>query len=114
MSSNRQAEYLVQRSRDGQIYFTLRATNAEVVLTSETYTSLGAAQSGIEAVRTAARTRTNFAPKWSQKEEPYFVLESANHEVIGTSEMYSSPAARDEGIAACQRAARDAKVVDAR
>lgn len=112
--TNHQADLLIQNSDDGQIYFTLRATNHELVLTSETYTSLGAAKNGVEAVRVAAQSRSNFKPAWSRKEEPYFVLQSANSEIIGTSEMYSSAAARDEGISACQRAARDATVVDGR
>ncbi len=112
--TNHQADFLIQNSDDGQIYFTLRATNHEVVLTSETYTSLAAAKNGIEAVRTASQSRSNFKPAWSRKQEPYFVLQSPNNEIIGTSEMYSSAAARDEGIAACQRAARDAMVTDDR
>ena len=91
MSSSYKAEFLIQRSEDGQVYFTLRASNYEVVLTSETYTKADAAYDGIEAVRRSAGSRANFKPQWSRKEEPYFVLVSANHEVIGTSEMYSSP-----------------------
>ena len=109
-----QAEFVIYNSADGQIYFTLRASNHEVVLTSETYTSLSAAKNGIEAVRTAAQAPTNFKPMVSRKEEPYFVLRSVNHEIIGTSEMYSTNAKRDEGIAACQRAAKMAVVVDRR
>jgi len=40
------------------------------------------------------------------------VLKAGNHEVIGTSEMYSSTSARDGGIEAVQRAAADATIVD--
>lgn len=112
--TSHQADFLIQNSKDGQIYFTLRASNHEVVLTSETYTTLAAANNGIAAVRTAAQLPSNFKVMLSRREEPYFVLRSANHEIIGTSEMYSSTAARDEGITACQRAAREAVVVDRR
>lgn len=109
-----QPTFVILTSDNQQLYFTLRASNHEVVLTSETYTSLSAAKSGIEAVRTAAQSPSNFKPMVSRKEVPYFVLRSANHEVIGTSEMYSTNAKRDAGIVACQRAAREAVVVDGR
>ncbi|MBV1862107.1 MAG: YegP family protein [Nannocystaceae bacterium] len=40
------------------------------------------------------------------------MLKPANHEVIGTSEMYNSTSARDAGIEAVQRAAAGATTVD--
>jgi uncharacterized protein len=46
--------------------------------------------------------------------EPYFTLQAANHEVVGTSEMYSSKQARENGIDAVKRAASSAEVVDGR
>jgi uncharacterized protein len=109
-----QAEFVIQTSTDHHIYFTLRASNHEVVLTSETYTSIGAAHKGIEAVRTAASSLDNFLCRDATNGQPYFVLLAANHELIGTSELYSSNKERDKGIVACQRAARDEQVVDRR
>ncbi len=114
MTSTHQADFVILQSNDDQIYFTLRAANHEVVLTSETYTSLSAAKNGIEAVRTAAAIPDNFQRRTSTLNEPYFVLRAANHEIIGTSEMYSSVQARDEGIVACSRAAASARVLDGR
>lgn len=34
--------------------------------------------------------------------QPYFVLKGGNGEIIGTSQMYSSEAARDQGIVSCK------------
>lgn len=110
MTQANTAEFLIHPTSDYQFRFVLRAANREIVLTSETYTTKANAKNGIEAVRTAARTDVNFDKRTSTAQEPYFVLIAANHEVLGTSEMYSSSSARDEGIAACQRAARDAVV----
>ena len=114
MTTNHQATFLILQSKDNQTYFVLRAANHEVVLTSETYTTLSSAKNGIEAVRTAAASVENFQGRTSSSNELYFVLRAANHEIIGTSEMYSSASARDEGIAACSRAAATAEVVDRR
>ncbi len=55
---------------------------------------------------------SRFEKKTSTNGSPYFVLKAGNHEVIGTSEMYSSTSARDGGIEAVQRAAADAAIVD--
>ena len=38
----------------------------------------------------------------SKDTQPYFVLKDGNGETIGTSQMYSSEAARDEGIVSCK------------
>ncbi|GAB6010025.1 YegP family protein [Dysgonomonas reticulitermitis] len=44
--------------------------------------------------------------------KPYFNLKASNGQVIGTSEMYESVAARDNGIASVKKNAPDAEVVD--
>lgn len=44
--------------------------------------------------------------------ELQFVLKAANHQIIGQSEMYSSEAARDNGIDSVRRHAPEAKLVE--
>jgi hypothetical protein len=39
----------------------------------------------------------------SSNGKPYFVLKAGNHQVIGQSQLYSSEAARDNGIASVQK-----------
>ena len=43
---------------------------------------------------------------------PYFNLKAGNGQVIGTSEMYSSEAARDNGIESVKKNAPEAEIVD--
>jgi uncharacterized protein YegP (UPF0339 family) len=43
---------------------------------------------------------------------PYFNLKAGNHEVIGTSEAYSSASARDHGIESVKKNAPDATIQD--
>jgi len=106
--------FVISTSADSQLYFTLRAANNEVILTSETYTSASSVRTGTESVRTHAPYATNSVKHTSRTGEPYFVLRAVNHEVVGTSEMYSSAQARDTGIEAVQRAAPSAEVVHTR
>ena len=50
--------------------------------------------------------------KTSVKNEPYFVLKAANHEIIGRSEMDSSASAMENGIASVKANAPGATVTD--
>jgi uncharacterized protein YegP (UPF0339 family) len=109
-----QPTFLIRTSKDGEIYFTLRAVNHEVILTSETYTALGHLQQGIASVRTHSQNDADFDRRLSASDQPYFVLRAANNKVIGTSEMYSSTQKCEQGIAAVKQCAAVAEVVDER
>jgi uncharacterized protein len=108
------ATFVIQTSSDLQTYFTLRAANNEVILTSELYRAVDNAHQGIESVRKHAPSDTHYVKRESTAGEAYFVLRAANHQVIGTSEMYASKQVRDKGIEAVKAAAPTAIVVDRR
>lgn len=78
--------------------FNLKAGNGEIILTSERYTAKSGAENGIESVRENSPFDERYDRRTSSANQPYFVLKAANGQVIGKSEMYSSTAARDNGI----------------
>lgn len=102
----------LRRSSDKQYYFLLRAPNVETILRSERYKAKASALNGIQSVRTNAPIDERYERKTSSAKQPYFVLKAANYEIIGTSEMYSSNAARDNGIASVKANAPGAQLVD--
>lgn len=87
------------KSGKGGFTFNLKARNGQVILTSERYTTKAAAEKGINSVRKHSQSDKNFDRRTAKDGSPYFVLVAANGEVIGTSELYSSSAGRDNGIA---------------
>ncbi|OPA91657.1 hypothetical protein BFW87_18695 [Pseudomonas fluorescens] len=91
--------YELSKSSNGQFRFVLKAGNAETILTSELYTTRTAAESGIASVQTNSPLDERYEKKVASNGQSYFNLKAANHQVIGTSEQYSSTAARDTGIA---------------
>lgn len=91
--------YELSQSSNGQWRFVLKAGNAETILASELYTTRRAAENGIASVQTNSPKDERYEKKNAKDGKPYFNLKAANHEVIGTSEQYSSEAARDKGIA---------------
>jgi hypothetical protein len=91
--------YELSKSSDGQFRFVLKAGNAETILTSELYKSRAAAENGIASVQANAALDERYERKTASNGKPFFNLKAANHQIIGSSQMYSADAARDGGIA---------------
>ena len=104
--------FVLEKGSTGKFRFNLRAGNNEIILTSETYEAKASAENGIASVRTNSQDDARFTRKTATDGSPYFVLTATNNQVIGTSEMYSSTAARDNGIASVKTNAPSAVVVD--
>ncbi len=105
-------KFVITKSANGSFHFNLKAGNGEIILTSEAYNSKAACENGMESVRKNASDDSNYDRKDSADGKPYFNLKAANHQVIGTSEMYSSPAARDKGIESVKNNAAEAAIDD--
>lgn len=95
-----------------QFMFNLKAANGEIIFTSETYVAKAGATHGIAAVRTNASNDARYRRKTSKDEQHYFVLEGANGEPLGRSEMYTSTSAMDRGIASVKANAPTAVLKD--
>lgn len=107
------AIYDLKHGASGEKYrFNLKAANGEVILVSETYESKEGALNGIEAVRQHSPDDAHFERKSSKRSEPYFVLKASNGQIIGMSEMYSSEAACENGIASVKKNAPTAQLRD--
>lgn len=90
--------YELKKSSNGQYHFTLKASNGEIILSSEMYASKASAENGIASVQANAPHAAQFELKLSSSNRPYFVLRAKNHEVIGTSQMYASESAAKNGV----------------
>lgn len=90
--------YELKKSSNGQFYFNLKASNGEIILSSEMYASKASAENGIASVQTNSPDETQFEVKISSNNKPYFVLKARNHQVIGNSQMYSSESAVKKGV----------------
>jgi uncharacterized protein YegP (UPF0339 family) len=105
-------KFVLKKSSNGQYYFRLQAGNGEPLLRSEMYSAKSGAQNGIESVRKNAPLDERYERKTAANGQPMFNLKAANHEIIGTSETYSSTAARENGIASVKTNAPGAVVDD--
>lgn len=108
------------------IKFDLKASNGEVIATSEVYTALRSAESGVQSVKNNApiagvedQTVENYETLKHPKFEMYtdksgefrFRLKARNGEIIATSEGYKSKASCINGIESVKKNAADAEIV---
>jgi uncharacterized protein YegP (UPF0339 family) len=93
------SRYVLSGSTASQFRFVLKAGNNEPILRSERYTTKASALNGIQSVRVNSPLDERYVRKNATDGSPMFNLKAANGEVIGTSETYSSVAAREAGIA---------------
>ena len=105
-------KFLLKKSSDGQFRFVLKAGNGETILTSELYKVKASALNGIESVKKSAPIDARYEKKVDKSGHPRFNLKAANHEIIGSSESYSSEAARDHGIESVKANAPTAPIDD--
>jgi uncharacterized protein YegP (UPF0339 family) len=80
-------------------HFNVHARNGEVVLSSEHYESQAAAWNGAFAVQDAAANASAFAVKPATDGRFYFTLTAENGQVVGMSQLYTSAASAEAGIA---------------
>ena len=92
-------KFELKKSSNDKYYFSLLASNGQVILTSEMYESKASALNGIESVKKNAADASRYERADGSNGKPYFTLKAANHQVIGRSQMYDNAANRDGGIA---------------
>jgi uncharacterized protein len=104
--------FVLTKNTAAKFHFNLRGDNNETILTSELYETKNSALTGIASVRKNAPNEERYVRKTATNGSPYFVLTGTNGEIIGTSELYSTTTARDNGISAVKKTAPDAPLVD--
>lgn len=100
------------KDKAGEYRFRLKASNGQIILASEGYKEKAGCNNGIESVKKNAPEDQRYERKQSSSGKHMFNLRAGNNQVIGTSELYESVAARDNGIESVKKNAPEAKVVD--
>ena len=119
-------KFVVKKTNTG-VKFDLKATNGQVIATSEVYNSDAACKNGIESVRKNApvaavedQTVEGYAVEKHPKFEIYadkagefrFRLNATNGQVIAVSEGYKAMASCVNGIESVKKNAPEAEVVE--
>lgn len=105
-------KFVITTRANGEYQFTLKAGNGQAILASEGYSTKSACQNGIESVTKNSQDDARFEKKESSNGKYYFSLKSTNGQIVGSSEMYESASARDNGIESVKKNAPDAETDD--
>lgn len=106
------AKFEIKKAKDGEFFFHLKAGNGEIILSSEMYRAKASAKNGIASVKKNALNEKRYERKETHNGHQMFNLKAGNHEVIGTSQSYSSAEAREQGIETVKNNAPGAEVDD--
>lgn len=88
----------LSNSSDGQFRFVLKAGNGETILTSELYKTKASAENGLASVQKNCAEDARYEKKEASNGKFHFNLKAANHQIIGSSQMYAAVSSRDNGI----------------
>jgi uncharacterized protein YegP (UPF0339 family) len=107
-------KFVISVGRTGKFRFNLKASNGQIILTSEAYESRASAVKGIASVKKNAGNDARFERKTAKDGSAFFVMKASNGEPIGKSETYASKSSMENGIASVGRNAPEAPVTDAK
>ena len=107
-------KFEIKTGKSGKFTFNLKASNGQIILSSESYDSRKGAEGGIASVKKNAGNDARFERKTAKDGSAFFVLKAANGEPIGKSEMYKTKRSMESGIASVGKNAPDAQISDAK
>jgi uncharacterized protein YegP (UPF0339 family) len=106
-------KFEIKSVSDHHFMFNLTAKNGQVILTSQRYTSKESCKKGIESVKNNSSNDERFERKTAKNGQFFFNLKSANHQVIGSSEMYKSKEGMENGISSVKQNSQVADIEEA-
>lgn len=106
------AKFEIYKDNSGEFRFRLKASNGQNILASEGYSAKSGCNNGIDSVKKNAPDDSKYERLESKGGSPYFNLKAGNNQVIGTSQMYSSVSAMENGIESVKTNAPSATIDD--
>lgn len=105
-------KFELYQDKAGEYRFRLKAANGEIIGQSEGYSSKSAASKGIASVQANAGAEEQYEVKEGKNGKTYFNLKAKNHQVILSSQGYSSESGARAGIKSVMKNGVDGSVVE--
>ena len=96
-------KFEIKTRKNGEFQFNLKATNGQVILTSEGYKTKASCLNGVESVKKNCQDEKRFEIKEASNGKPYFNLMATNGQIIGSSQMYANQVNMKNGIASVMK-----------
>ncbi|MEN8188702.1 MAG: YegP family protein [Thermodesulfobacteriota bacterium] len=105
-------KFELYHDKSGGFRFRLKASNGQIILSSQSYKNKSGCLKGIESVRANSAVEERFSKSETKAGKYAFNLLAANKQVIGTSQQYKTTASRDKGIKSVMTNGKDANLVE--
>ena len=79
-------KFIISKRTNAEFQFNLIASNGQVILTSEGYTSKPNCEKGIDSIKRNSQDDSKYDRKESTNGKSYFNLKATNGQIIGTSQ----------------------------
>lgn len=104
-------KYEINKHKDGEFQFKLKAGNGQIILSSEFFTSRDDVKNAINSVKKNVKDDKRFKRLESKTGKRYFNLTDDDDEILGTSEMYESVFEMENGIDSVKKNAPRSKLI---
>src|SRR5450759_2443747 len=105
-------KFVIIKTTNGEHFFSLKADDSQIILTSQLYSSKSDCIDAIELVRTNCSEFNSYERKKSTNKKHYFVLKASNGQIIGNSEMFETNVGMDNGIESVKKNGISTSVVE--
>ncbi|GHC52285.1 YegP family protein [Ulvibacter litoralis] len=97
------------KKNEDKYHFVLKASNGQVILSSQMYASKASATNGIESVKKNCADDARFERKTAKNGKFHFNITSTNGQIVGSSQMYASESGMNNGIESVKKNAPGAE-----
>ncbi len=104
-------KWIVEKESEGEFVSKLLASNGEVMLTSEIYTTEEGAKSGIETIVRGVEAG-NFKVYQDKNDNYYYKIKTANNRLLCVGETYKSKDGCLKAVESVKRIAKDSPIVE--
>jgi uncharacterized protein len=105
-------KFVIKTAKNGEFFFNLKASNGEIILTSEIYTTKAACNNWIALAQKNCSTDARYERKVFTNKKHYFYLKASNGQIIGTSVMYETSSGMEGGIISVKKNATSRTIVE--
>jgi uncharacterized protein YegP (UPF0339 family) len=101
-----------QNKKNLEYRFRMKASNGQIILSSEGYKSKKACLNGIESVKSNAKNPKRYNKTQTTSGAYRFALVAGNKEIIGISQNYKSVSGRNNGVKSVMKNAVKAAITE--
>lgn len=102
----------LHKNDKGQFHFSIKTDDGATLLSSEHYESKASAENGMASVKKNSVLPERFEKQVASDGRAYFTLKAANHQVVGSSPLFSAADKLDAVLAMVHADAEHAAVLD--